>query len=360
MKKSEIGIIFAWIAIFMCVVIMICLITHNLHYAYSLLNDIRNTQLRVSPAENAKEGFTLFGDASSELAKMNNATIQGTGIAKMRSSVLPIKEFCIKSSYNSAYSGSHIGSDVLKYVLSRGCRYLDLEIYMVDNVAYVGFSTNPSSTHQNITSATTITLNDALTTINIYGFSSPSPNPTDPLFINFRPQSCGIDPVTSGMYKYIAGDIKNTLAPKLSSVKVTGLTPVRDIMNKIVIVMDVTVAPDYKKDKFLLGCVNMESGGTVLRTETYSRMERYNISPPVVDSKNISNVAFLREIHPDQNEATSNPKYYVFVRDYGVQIVANRFYINDVHLKEYESFFSKFNTAFVPFSNAIIYMKDVV
>jgi hypothetical protein len=67
--------------------------------------------------------------------------------------------------------------DVLKYVLSRGCRYLDLEVYLVDNVPYVGSPpTRPTPRKHN---PQPITLNDALTTINVFGFSSPAPNATD-------------------------------------------------------------------------------------------------------------------------------------------------------------------------------------
>ena len=51
---------------------------------------------------------------------------------------LPLKELCIKASYNTAYNGYDIinttntnGSyhDMIEYVLSRGCRFLDFELY---------------------------------------------------------------------------------------------------------------------------------------------------------------------------------------------------------------------------------------
>jgi hypothetical protein len=44
------------------------------------------------------------------------------------------------------------------------------------------------------------------------------------------------------MYKYIAGDITNTLMPKLINDKITGDTSIQTVMNKIVIVMDVVAA----------------------------------------------------------------------------------------------------------------------
>jgi hypothetical protein len=42
----------------------------------------------------------------------------------------------------------------------------------------------------------------------------------------------------------------------------------------------------------------------------------------------------------------------------GVQFVANRFYINDAALREYEDFFDNFETAFVSFSRGISFVKE--
>ena len=38
---------------------------------------------------------------------------------------LPIKDYCIKSSYNSATTGKTVNKKMIQYVLSRGCRFLD-------------------------------------------------------------------------------------------------------------------------------------------------------------------------------------------------------------------------------------------
>lgn len=356
--------IVVWTVIALVIASLTCAIIYKAYHIYDLTRTIN----RVSPHDKMKknfsdiEGFAVFGNADSELKKMDNTTITGSKITKMNlTEKLPIKEYCIKASYNSACSGTYIGTDVLKYVLSRGCRYLDLEVYLVDNVPYVGFSTNKSNTHQNITTSTTITLNDALTTINVFGFSSPSPNTTDPLFINIRMQSCGTDPLTSGFYKYVAGDIMNTLSPKLLNKKITGDTSISEIMNKIIIVIDVKSSSTYNKEPLLEKIVNMESGGNTLRTEIYSQMERYTISPPVIEKNGESNVVFFREVHPggvDNTDGKSNPEYSKFIKDFGVQIIANRFYVNDTCLKEYEAFFDNFETAFVSFSKAISFVKD--
>ena len=43
---------------------------------------------------------------------------------------LPIKDYCIKSSFNSATTGKHVHENMIKYVLMSGCRFLDFEIFL--------------------------------------------------------------------------------------------------------------------------------------------------------------------------------------------------------------------------------------
>jgi hypothetical protein len=148
---------------------------------------------------------------------------------------LPIREYCVKASYNSACSGTYIGVDVLKYVLAR-LPLPGFRVYLVDNVPY-GVLHQPSDTTQH-NLRTTITLN-ALTTINVFVLLL-APNATDPLFITSSVRQSWNRPNT--LDKYIAGDITNTLMPKLINDKITGDTSIQTVMNKIVIVMDV-VAP---------------------------------------------------------------------------------------------------------------------
>ena len=42
-----------------------------------------------------------------------------------------IRNFCIKSSCNSAYTGKYMNLNMIKNVLSRGCRFLDFEVYIL-------------------------------------------------------------------------------------------------------------------------------------------------------------------------------------------------------------------------------------
>ena len=44
---------------------------------------------------------------------------------------LPIKDYCIKASYNSAITGKSVNKDMVKFALSRGCRFIDLEVFYI-------------------------------------------------------------------------------------------------------------------------------------------------------------------------------------------------------------------------------------
>ena len=44
---------------------------------------------------------------------------------------LPIKDYCIKSAYNAATSGKKVNKNMVKFALSRGCRLLDFEVFLI-------------------------------------------------------------------------------------------------------------------------------------------------------------------------------------------------------------------------------------
>jgi hypothetical protein len=100
---------------------------------------------------------------------------------------LPITKYTVKSSYNSACSGSSgtISSEMLKYTLSRGCRFIDFEISSVDGTPYVISTENSKLIDKNKIRK----LSDILSTVVTYGLSDSTgraPNINDPLFIHLR------------------------------------------------------------------------------------------------------------------------------------------------------------------------------
>ena len=105
---------------------------------------------------------------------------------------IPIRDYYVMSSYNSCAGGDTwndwVDKKVLRKVIGLGVRCLDLEIYFKNGQCIV--SVGPESNDGNYTVKGTynsLTLEEALQTIDTYGFSSThTPNYEDPLFVNLR------------------------------------------------------------------------------------------------------------------------------------------------------------------------------
>jgi hypothetical protein len=77
------------------------------------------------------EGFSIFGDAiTNEINSCkNDSTPVGISNILSGNANLPLKEYVIKSSFNTAVTGLYLNLSMIRYVLSRGCRFLDFEVY---------------------------------------------------------------------------------------------------------------------------------------------------------------------------------------------------------------------------------------
>lgn len=312
------------------------------------------------------EGLTnRYG--SLEITNMSSKTGTGISSVSIDNSNLPLREYCIKSSYNSALSGKYISIESIKYVLSRGCRFLDFEVYYIDNAPCVAYSTDP--TFVTITSQNYITLNQALQMITVNAFSAPSPNLSDPIFIQLRIKSNNIQ-----IYNLIGMSVNNYLSSKLYKGSVDGNTLLSELMGKVVLVIDKNIAPDYNNiinypkcnviPEMNSGCYNLssykniDSGTSALRMYTYTNLLNQATRPPtIIDSDNKdTDVSLFRLVQPDFTDK-DNPSCSDLIVNYGVQFITNRFYITDSNLTIYETLFFDHNTAFVPISNAITYFN---
>lgn len=103
-----------------------------------------------------------------------------------------LQSMFIKASFDTAYDGQTVSTDMVQYILSRGYRFLDFEVYFEPlttepdssptvTVAVSEFGTYPR------TSTNNILLTDVFKTIQLNAFNASSPNPNDPLFIQLRP-----------------------------------------------------------------------------------------------------------------------------------------------------------------------------
>jgi hypothetical protein len=352
---------------------------------YILLRLLRNRieiQKKISV-----EKFTLFSSLKDN--EINNLKNTNTvAIENCPFTNLPLREYCIKSSYNTALTGNYVNLDMITYVLSRGCRFLDFEVFYIGKTikddtgissttytAQVAYSMDSSYT--TISTENSISLDDILTTVVTNAFSSPSPNSRDPLFINLRLKSNNKD-----IYKAVAASIDNTIKDKLylnqskeknfNALPVTKSTLFSDIMGKVILCMDKTIVRNYKD---YTGCsrtsgncydltkyINIETGSEDLNLLRYFEVMDHCVIPINIKDDNMTtDVKTIKYVVPNaKNDNSYNPVISDFILKYSAQIPAFRFYKNDRQLYNYEDFFNEQKTAFVPLAIAISYFKKIM
>jgi hypothetical protein len=333
---------------------------------WRLLFRRRQLQTQTHPI---KEGLNVFTTPDSELDSIKNSNpvmIQGIHSDYTNQ---PIRDYVFKSSYNSAITGNYVNLDMIKYLLGRGCRFLDFEVFSIDNAPVVAYTTD--SNFDTIDTDNSILLDTVLSTAVSNAFSQTSPNAGDPLFIHLRIKSN--DP---NIYHATAKSVDFALKSKLYNKKVSKQTPLSAIMGKVVLIVDKTINRKYKDLSVcspkenqcydLSKYANMESGSETLFLQRYSEiLNQCTAQPQILDKcpgkhgDACTNITNMRVIIPDLNyKNTQNPEYMPFIHNYGCQMVAYRFYSLDAGLKNYETFFDDNKLAIVPLAYAIRYIKE--
>lgn len=306
-----------------------------------------------------QEGLTFFTTPDTQLSSLQNTTpvkIQSIGPVMYN---LPLKEYVIKASYNSALTGKYINAEMVKYVISRGVRFLDFEVFLIKDKVYVGATTDTNVA--TLDTENSILVDKIFNTIMTNAFSSGKcPNSSDPLFINLRIKSTDHD-----AYKKLAKMIDFNFKSRVYDKKVTKETLLSEIMGKIVIIVDKTINPDYVKaarckpgEKHCIDLnnhINLESGSEDLFLQKYGQlMEQYGIPIYTMNDNMRTNVQNMYLILPDSITSAKNPPNYInILQKYGSQIVPYCFYNNDTGLKQYEEFFDNNKAAFIPLSKVM-------
>jgi len=324
-----------------------------------LLFQILQIQRQILSITGGDTGYFKEGLSNDITFMTNNDT--GPKVQSINPSKYPnltLKDFVIKSSYNTACIGSTMSLDAITYALTRGYRFLDFEVYLVDGLPCVGYG---NDSKLKISSSNTLPFGQVLYNIVTEAFSAPTPNTNDPLFINLRMKT-----TDTTLYETVAKSIDTNIKNRLYQGNVNSLTKMEDIMGKIVLLIDVTSAPDYdsypdcsslinsaKQCFNLSSYVNLELGGNSLRKSTYYSLLNQTTNPPNINDDGTTDLSVLKLSYPDVVNDTGNPKILPFIKDYGIQFVAVRLNMLDTNLKAYETFFANCGNAIVPFSTAL-------
>ena len=282
-----------------------------------------------------------------------------------------IRNHKIKASANSALDIDEtivLGSDSdergLFKVISRGVRFFDFEIYSIEdsegtNRPEIGYSTSSdfSSLQTN-----TVPVADALDKIMEYAFTSPAPNPSDPVFIQFRMKSAKKE-----IYDLLADELVRCCGSRLirdisggetELTNLTGGTQLSQIKNKIVVIVCTTNAnkkssnPSIKTIK--IDKIFTDPDQTNV-TKLYKNNEKMVFHKHInVDQNIFSNSYNISDLDlsinmpgVDSNFKIGNIQYEEFENDSSNNIVPYKFYSPDESLIEYEEYFRNNGTAFV-------------
>jgi hypothetical protein len=280
---------------------------------------------------------------------------------------MPLAQYCIKSSYNSAYDGSKITTKQLTQVIVKGVRFIDLEIYLINDTPCVGYSTDKSLT--NLDSTNSIPLNDIFTAILSNCFSSNNcSNFNDPFFIHLRIKTKEED--RNSIYKKVAATIdtffgksktKLYLDEHEKPIPVNETTILKDILSKVIFIIDKSINPDYanytncyndKQCVDLTNYINMESGGNTMSIEYFDTILNKQTKPPVImNDFKTTNANSIQFVVPPPIGKNKNPDLNMikqYITQYGIQNIAFQFWDTTTNLDIYESIFQNYKTAFIP------------
>ena len=139
-----------------------------------IMMQLLNQRQKILQMNLTIEGMGPADEVAALTNRYKSVTIQNVSPSIQN---LPLRELCIKASYSSAWSGSYVSTDMIKLILSRGYRYLDIPIYYGDDSnPYVFYSTDSNTIDIN----SAIPLDNVFKTIAASAFSNDSPNPADP------------------------------------------------------------------------------------------------------------------------------------------------------------------------------------
>lgn len=312
-----------------------------------------------------QEGYVFNKTIDQEINDIKNTDVS-LDIRSINASYtqLPISQYLIKGSFNSAVTSNFVSLDMLQYVLTRGCRFIDFEVFYLDGKPMVSYSNDPNFSI--LETNNKLLLDNVLAYSIANGFNSPAPNKDDPLFIQLRIKS-----KDDNVYNQVAKCVNNALSARLYKGQVTKNTKLSDIMGKVVLVMDRTINYNYKSATSCLDpnnktCydltkyINMESGSEFMRTSTATTILNKATTPPTINNNNLTtDVQFMQVVIPDTTSMlTKNSNAIKLIKDYGCQIILFSFYNKDDQLNTYEEIFNDNLYAIVPLSTALIYLQN--
>lgn len=269
-----------------------------------------------------------------------------------------LKDYYIKGAYNcccvGAYKNDYVEMCMLKNVLKQGVRFLDFELYSLNNQPVIAASTSDSY-HVKET-FNSIPFAEALQVVIHYAFSlSTAPNPTDPIFLHLRIRSANpaLYSALATMIQTNDPDNRYFLSPEYSYENQhhnLGDVPLQQLKQKIVLIVDGS-NPAYKDCAALTEYINMVSQSSALQMLRFYDIKYAPSMAELVESNKTSMTVAI----PDRGAQPPNPNS-VILRETGCQFLAMQFQTIDTQLEENNVFFDNHRSAFVLKPEALRYV----
>jgi hypothetical protein len=333
-----------YVGVLMIVILIIIIIIVIIY----VINQFTKRKSNCNKINSMNNTITLSSMQPSDLT--TNGSAGGTDLL--------LRDFYIKSSYNSCATGQFENDWVdicaLTNVIKQGCRFLDFEIYNLNDIPVVAVSSTNNYFEKG--SYNYVTFDDAISTIQNNAFTGGNcPNPKDPLFIHLRIKSNHVD-----IYKTISSILTTRLDNKMLSNTYSyeyggnnlGSVPLKDLLGYAIIIVDKS-NPIFEKtelDEF----VNIASNSVFLRNLTYSNVVYSNDMSDLINN-NKRNMTICK---PDLSRTANNYNVSA-VMQYGVQFPSMCFQINDTNLQVYNNVFNQSGKAFVLKPDALRYIPVV-
>ena len=257
-----------------------------------------------------------------------------------------IRDFYIKTAYNCCSGGKYKNDFVnicaLKNCIRQGARCLDFEIYSVNNRPVIAIS---SADDYNIKESNkSVPFAKAMEIINLYAFSgSTCPNPSDPLFLNFRIMSNNKN-IYDDMAKSLYNILQDRLLGKQFSYENNGVNiggmQLKKLMSSVIIIVD--KSNPLFTDTLLNEYVNIASSTPFMRTLRYKDVQ----FTPDMDELKFYNKQNMTICLPNLSAGNKNLSARLAMA-YGCQMIGMSFQNFDSNMEDYASIFDDAGSAFV-------------
>lgn len=260
---------------------------------------------------------------------------------------MPVSAWCIKGAYNAPRSGNYVSTEAIEYVLDKGCRWLDIEVYYIAEAnddgspmyeLYCGGSPSQSDKAPTTYNESFVLLSSVIHKAIDYGFQKTS----DPLFlsIRFRMSRGDFGDAAKKLTELLKG-CATKFADHFHDDRVLPTTPIGELANKVIFAVDASVA-DYSTVGDYVQVSLPGDGWTVTHESRLTAI--LNASTPPTDP----NPNTITVMYPDATDTGKNIPAMESIHKFGFQVPLTKYYLGEG--TEVDELFDSYRMGMVPVS----------